>query len=96
MRYGGAFSGNICGSYAAAGASSRVGRLPLHLLYRFEPGAYEVRLSVTDRPPGFGQDGTLRARSEWTPIEILPAKPNQRSEWLKNLREHSPADPPSF
>jgi hypothetical protein len=53
MRYGMVFSGNICGSYAAAGASNHAGRLPLHLLYRFdEPGAYEVRLSVWGSPAG--------------------------------------------
>ena len=94
MRFGGVFSGNICGSYAAAGPSNRTGRLPLHLLYRFdEPGAYEVRISVWDRPPGFGPPGTLRARSEWTPIEILPTKPDQRVRWLKSLLEHPPSDP---
>ena len=94
MRYGGSFSGNICGSYAAAGASNRTGRLPLHLLYRFDrPGAYEVRLSVWDRPPGFGPPGTLRARSEWTPFEILPSTKDQRRIWLQGLREHPPADP---
>jgi hypothetical protein len=35
----------------------------------------------------------FRIRSEWTPIEILPAKPNQRAEWLQTLRDHPSSDP---
>ncbi|MGD0499669.1 MAG: hypothetical protein ABSC23_14675 [Bryobacteraceae bacterium] len=93
MRYGGGFSGNACGSYSAVIPSRRVGRLPLHLLYRFDAsGTYEVRLSVWDAPVGFGQRRELRARSEWTPIEVLPSKPNQRLEWLGALRARAPAE----
>lgn len=93
MRYGGAFSGNICGSYGAAGASNHIGRLPLQLLYRFDaPGTYEVRLTVWGSPVGFGPQNELRARSEWVPIEVLPSKPNQRAEWLDDLRAHAPVE----
>jgi hypothetical protein len=93
QHFGGSSSGNICGSYGAARASNRIGRLPLHLLYRFDaPGTYEVRLTVWNRPVGFGPQSQLRARSEWTPIEVLPSKPNQRAEWLAALRAHSPVE----
>jgi hypothetical protein len=93
MRYGMAFSGNICGSYSAALPSKYIGRLPLHLLYRFDaPGTYEVRLTVWGSPAGFGPQGDFRARSEWTLIEVLPSKPKQRAEWLEALRARAPAD----
>src|SRR6202162_556693 len=92
VRHGGAFSGNICGSYPAAGASNHSGRLPLHLLYRFDaPGTYEVRLTVWSRPVGFGAQSQLRVRSEWTPIEVLPSKSNQRADRLQGLGEHGAA-----
>ena len=93
MRHGMMFSGNICGSSAPAGASNHTGRLPLHLLYRFEkPGTYEVRLTEWGSPPGFGPQGDFRARSEWTPIEVLPSQPKQRAEWLEAVRARVPAD----
>jgi hypothetical protein len=93
MRYAGSFSGNICGSYSTAIPSKHAGRLPLHLLYRLDaPGTYEVRLSVWDEPVGFGQQRDLRARSEWTPIQVLPSTTKRRSEWLDDVRARPPAD----
>jgi hypothetical protein len=93
MRHGMVAPGNICGSYSAALPSKRTGRLPLHLLYRFDaPGTYEVRLTEWDRPPGFGPQGDFRARSEWTPIEVLPSQPKQRAEWLEAVRARAPTD----
>ncbi|HYL78005.1 MAG TPA: IPT/TIG domain-containing protein [Bryobacteraceae bacterium] len=86
--------GNICGPYAT-GTKMRSDRLPLHLLYRLDvPGEYEVRYTLRKTPPRVVPDQVdLRARSEWTPIQVLPAKPNQRAEWLQSIRNHPPTDP---
>jgi hypothetical protein len=93
MRHGFGGSGNACGSYAATLASKHIGRLPLHLLYRFDaPGTYEVRLTVWGSPVGSPRRGDFRARSEWTPIEVLPSQPKQRAEWLEAVRARAPAD----
>jgi hypothetical protein len=89
MKYGGAFSGPPCGSYGAADANRRQDSLPLHLLYRFEtPGNYEVRYTLFDRP-GKLPSANTRAQSDWTTIEVLPAQPNQRRDWLRDLGERS-------
>jgi hypothetical protein len=93
MRYGVAFAGNICGSYGQPTKAVEQGRLPLHLLYRFDtPGTYEVRFTLRRSPFGASQPGEMRAQSAWTPIEILPARPNQRAEWLNDLRNNVPSD----
>jgi hypothetical protein len=93
MQSGFGGGGAICGSYSAAFASKHLGRLPLHLLYRFDaPGTYEVRLTLLGDPPGFGPPGDIRGRSEWTPIEVLPSRPNQRAQWLEALRARPPED----
>jgi hypothetical protein len=93
MRYGITISGNICGSYSPAG-DTQADRLPLHLLYRLDvPGAYEVRYTLSNVPAGVAVPETeFRVRSEWTPIEVLAAKPGQRSEWLRSLRDRAPRD----
>jgi hypothetical protein len=91
-RHGMALSGNICGSYGAA--SKRPDRLPVHLVYRFDvPGTYEVRFTLRDSPFGAPGQGDIRGRSEWTSIEVLPSKSNQRAQWLDELRKRAPADP---
>ena len=93
MRHGSGGSGNICGSYRVGSALTHIGRLPLHLLYRFDaPGTYEVRLSVWGSPVGFGPQTELRARSEWTPIEVFPSQPKQRAQWLEAMRARAPVD----
>jgi hypothetical protein len=74
--------------------SQHRGRLPLHLLYSFAtPGTYEVRFTlwnhIEDSPYNPKE---IRARSDWSPIEVLPAAPNQRSAWLENLRKNPAAD----
>jgi hypothetical protein len=97
QRYGSSGSGPICGGGNYARASNHMGRLPLHLLYRFDvPGTYEVRLTVWSRPAEFGQRGEMWARSEWTPIDVLPSKPHRRAEWLENLRMRAPVDAAEF
>ncbi len=88
-RYGGGMAGNICQSYPPAG-DPQSGRLPLHLLYRFDvPGVYEVRYSLFRAPVGFAAAQTaFRVRSEWTPIEVLAARAGERSAWLQSLCDH--------
>jgi hypothetical protein len=91
--YGGgiAIAGNICGSYGPQHAG---GRLPIHLLYRFDqPGVYEVRFTLRNEPVELTGRTQIRAQSEWTPIQILPAKPNQRAQWLDTIRKAAPSDP---
>jgi hypothetical protein len=85
--------GNICSSYSPP--NEKADRLPLHLLYRFDaPGIYEVRYSLNSSPVGFYVSrAEVRADSEWTPIEVRAAKSDQRSEWLRSLRNQAPSDP---
>jgi hypothetical protein len=88
--------GGPCG-YGGIGCGSMVGlphepkergRLPLHLLYRFdEHGAYEVRYV------GYGLGRNVLARSAWTPLQVRPFSPQQRLAWLKEMRTKAPADP---
>lgn len=55
------------------------GRLPLHLLYRFDqPGAYSVRFTAKK-----GAD--LLYQSDWTDIEIEPFSEQKREAWLRSL-----------
>ena len=92
MRYGIMIGGNICGSYSPAG-DTQADRLPLHLLYRLDvPGVYEVRYTLRNVPAGVAVPETeFRVRSEWTPIEVVAAKPGQRSAWLRSLRDRAPS-----
>jgi hypothetical protein len=92
MKYGGAFSGPPCGSYAFPAGNRRQGSLPLHLLYRFDsPGIYEVRYTRWSGFPGMPRS-EVRAQSEWTAIEILPSAPNQREDWLDLVRKGQSTD----
>lgn len=55
------------------------GRLPLHLLYRFDqPGKYSVRFTAK-------KNGTILYQSEWTDIEIEPYSQQKRDEWLQSV-----------
>ena len=55
------------------------GRLPLHLLYRFEePGTYSVRFTAR-------KNGEILYQSDWTNIEIEPFSEEKREEWLRSL-----------
>jgi hypothetical protein len=97
-RYGIVIAGNICGSYAPAGGK-QADRLPLHLLYRLDvPGIYEVRYTLRGVPAGATvPEAGFRVRSEWTPIEVLAARPGQRpawlrSLWLRSLQDRTPGD----
>lgn len=90
-RRGFAIAGNICGSYGPQRAG---GRVPIHLLYRFDQaGTYEVRFTLRNGPMELTGRTQTRAQSEWTPIQILPAIPKQRADWLDAIRKRAPAEP---
>ena len=66
------FVGDICG-IPGPESPADIGRLPLHLLYDFRvPGTYEVRFTLRSMPFGAPSQTGFKARSEWTPFEILP------------------------
>src|SRR5499426_104890 len=68
--------GLSCGVIGIPGRPMKhLGRLPLHLQYRFEtPGVYEVRYSRKADEFGPRRDETL-FRSAWTRVEVQPAAP---------------------
>ena len=81
-------SGSPCGGFFLA--SHHTDRIPLHLQYRFDqPGIYEVRHTV--RNP-FLKDAPHTIDPPWTPIEILPGTPTERTKWLKELSARAPSD----
>jgi hypothetical protein len=63
-----------CGAIGIPGRPMKhLGRLPLHLQYRFEtPGIYEVRYTRKVDQFGTRRDEAL-FRSDWTPVEVKPA-----------------------
>lgn len=83
-----AFAGFPCGSIAPGTEPRFKNRLPLHLQYRFDqPGIYEVRVTIRHRP-----DERTPYVSPWTKIEILPADPAARRQWLEDKIVHAPTD----
>src|SRR5215475_6319348 len=68
--------GLSCGVIGIPGRPMKhLGRLPLHLQYRFEtPGVYEVRYTRKAEEFGPRRDEAL-FRSAWTPVEVQPAAP---------------------
>jgi hypothetical protein len=91
--YGSGPGSGPCAGYGITQRSRHTGRLPLHLMYGFdEPGIYEIRLTMGREGRTAVPPSQMRVRSEWTPIEILPAKPGLRAAALKELRDHPPAD----
>ncbi len=83
-------SGPRCGSVGLPSESHHIGRIPLHLQYRFDqPGTYQVRYTIhREFPPG----ASPVIRSAWTAIEILPGTPRERTQWLKELSAQAPVD----
>ncbi len=82
------YSGAPCATTGLPGKPSKSGRLPFHLLYRFEqPGQYEVRFTR------LAPDGQVRERSAWTTIVVRPAEPSQRAEWLRAMVNKAPKAP---
>lgn len=84
-----AMSGPPCGFLGLPAESPHVGRIPLHLRYRFDqPGTYEVRYTMRD----LFRTGSATIESAWTPIEVLAGTKADRLQWLKELSAHAPAD----
>lgn len=82
-----AYSDPICGFLGLTAASHHLGRVPLHLQYRFDrPGIYEVRYTLRHGP-----DDSTEFQSAWTPIEILPGNPAERARWLAEMAAHAPS-----
>jgi hypothetical protein len=80
--------GNPCGGVAFRTEPHFKDRLPLHLQYRFDqPGIYEVRLTMRQRP-----NERAPYVSPWTKIEILPADPAARRQWLEDKIANAPSD----
>jgi len=68
---------------------AKAGRVPFHLLYRFDrPGQYEVRFTQLG-----GDAQTIRERSAWTTIKVLPASPSRRADWLRSMEKMAPDEP---
>jgi hypothetical protein len=68
------------------------GRVPLHLLYRFdEAGTYEVRYTNYRWEPGGSRE--VIDQTKWTNIEILPFSESQRQAWLEQQQQSAPTDP---
>lgn len=84
----GGLGGNLLGLPAEP---KRRGRLPLHLVYRFDtPGDYEVRYQGFDwRYP---RELHVLARSAWTKIQIQPYSEEQRETWLRQQERSAPQD----
>ncbi len=82
--------GMSCGFLGLPGPSQHLGRIPLHLQYRFEqPGPYKVRCTllkdwISDRTPMF--------QSAWVGIEIQPGSPQARAQWLAEVGARAPSD----
>ena len=85
------FVGLPCGTIGVPGNSAtHTGRLPIHLLYRFDrPGIYEVRYTFRNMPGPQGTPVNTALRSDWTPIHILPTAGETRAA---RPMPHDPAD----
>jgi hypothetical protein len=67
----------------SAPKDSPSGRLPLHLLYRFdEPGVYSVRF--TGRGYKYPGATEVKTQSDWTDIVVEPYTAAQRLAWLES------------
>jgi hypothetical protein len=89
IRGGIAMNGPICGVLGLPTESHHLGRIPLHLQYRFDrPGTYEVRYTLRNE---WRTEDPADLQSAWTPIEILPGKPQERARWLADMDAHAPS-----
>lgn len=79
------FGGNCEGISMAAN-----GRIPLHMLYRFdEPGVYEARLV---RTADLQRQGEAIAVSNWVSLTVLPARSGMREQFLVDLSRRATSD----
>jgi hypothetical protein len=71
------------GTSTAAPGDSPWGRLPLHLIYRFDqPGVYSVRF--TGRSYKYPPATEIATQSDWTDIVVEPYTDSQRMAWLQS------------
>ncbi|MBC7926617.1 MAG: hypothetical protein H7039_13255 [Bryobacteraceae bacterium] len=64
-----------------------IGRLPLHLLFRFtDPGQYQVRYT------GYDFGGVALVRSDWLSLQVEPYPEAHRLAWLQELQRTAPTD----
>jgi hypothetical protein len=90
-----AANGPPCGSLGLPADSKHVGRIPLHLQYRFDrPGTYEVRYTM--HRDWLGRSAAPRMQTAWTRIEIRPAVAGERARWLAEQRAIAPSDATSL
>ena len=83
-----AISGPPCGSIGFSSVPHFKGRLPLHLQYRFDqPGTYEVRLTMRRLV-----QHDVPFATDWTKVDILPADPAARQQWLADTVANAPTD----
>jgi hypothetical protein len=83
-------TGNPCSFVGLPAESHHIGRIPLHLQYRFDqPGMYEVRYTMRN---DFPADSPPPVRSAWARIEILPGTQTERMQWLRELSAHALTD----
>jgi hypothetical protein len=86
-----AYSGPPCRSPLTPDRRSLVGRVPLHLQYRFDrPGIYMVRYVPPEKL--FGHRSTASA-SQWTPIQVKAGTGEQRRKWIQARAAAAPCDP---
>ena len=69
---------------------SPTGRLPLHLLYRFDqPGVYSVRF--TGRSYKYPGAIEIATQSDWIDIVVEPYSDAQRAAWLASQAARAPS-----
>jgi hypothetical protein len=79
-----------CGFLGLTVERRYIGRIPLHLRYRFDqPGIYEVRYTVRE---GWLPASPIQVQSAWTRIEIQPGSRRERARWLREMAAHAPTD----
>lgn len=82
------YSGPPCPSPPVPDRQSLAGRIPLHLRYCMDlPGIYLVR--YVPGPDFFHQQPTT-AETDWTPVDLKPARPEQRRKWLLAQAQAAP------
>jgi hypothetical protein len=85
-----ASSGAPCSFLGLTAERRHIGRIPLHLQYRFDrPGIYEVRYAMRE---GWLPSSPAQVQSAWTRIEIQAGSRQERDRWLAESAAHAPRD----
>jgi hypothetical protein len=89
---GGTGSIGVCNPISLPHEPRNRGRLPLHLLYRFDKtGSYEVRYQGYDFRLLYEKH--VLARSPWLRFEVHDFSAARRNEWLATMQRTVPKDP---